>query len=492
MKRLFTLLTIMMFISACSPTPSATPVLPTAAAERSTDNPSTTDTAVSNVAPTSTNVPTTPPTETPIAVTQTPTPQTFEQWVQTSEPDPKLLNDVLTVYATTLELAPENIQTVKEIYGGGDGPFAVLLDQATGIPLFVTVMSNEGEPVWQKATIKSLAEKAGFKFGVEGLDGGNDTERFRILKEQFNQMTITGLSWKRSQPSETELVLTIPQSYLGKALSNGQTPTFQHLVYGNSGDTPDWLRDGNYSKEQAIKIMQEHVTNVMLSNKAYVESLRKNGTIPQSDIKLQYVVVNEAVNEPGYYWPQKIGPEYVELAFQTARDADPEAVLLYNDYGHELPTLPNANPVFDLVKTLKDKELIDGVGMQMHFLGGPENLDPNMPIQELEGGIRAQIERYAEIGVKVHITELDVDLAKITGTPEEQMQKAAEIYRMVSRVCAGTSNCRELTVFGMNSEFSWVIDLGGSPALLFSKNKPLPTFYAALGGILDALRLAQK
>jgi endo-1,4-beta-xylanase len=430
--------------------------------------------------------------ETPaIVIPPTLQPQSLDQWAQTSKPESTLINQVVDSYAKNMGISADDVQIAVEIRAGINGSFAVLVDKTKEIPLFVSEMDSKGEPVWQVATIKNMAEKTGIKFGSEGLDGGNDPEKFKIIKDQFDQMTITGLSWRRSQPGESESDFTISQGYLQKALINNQIPTFQHLVYGNSSDTPDWLTNGHFTREQAIKIMQDHITNVMESNRSYVQKLITDGSISRTEIKLQYVVVNEGVNEPSYYWPQKIGPEYIDLAFQAARAADPDAVLLYNDYKHELPNLSKANPVFNLVKHLKNENLIDGVGMQMHFTGGPDGLNPNLSIQELEKGIQAQIDRYEKIGVKVHITELDVDLSKITGTMDDKMQKASAIYRMISKICAGSSNCREVTVFGVNSENSGISDQGGKPTLLFSKNQPLPTFYAALGGLLDATMFVQ-
>jgi endo-1,4-beta-xylanase len=223
-----------------------------------------------------------------------------------------------------------------------------------------------------------------------------------------------------------------------------------------------------------------------------MDKLIKDGKVANRDIKLQYIVANEGVDEPGIYWIKKIGPEYIELAFQTARLADPKAVLLYNDYGHELPNLRKADGVFSLVKNLKDKGLIDGVGMQMHFIGGSDNPDSNLSIDKLESGIRSQIKRYGDIGLDVYITELDVDLSKISGTPEEQMRKAEDTYRMISRVCTLSPNCKSISVYGMDNDSSWIIDLGGKPILIFSKYKPLSTYYSALAGVLDGISSTGK
>ncbi len=411
---------------------------------------------------------------------------TFEEWVQSSQPEGEVFESAKARYAETMGLSGEGIQTTVEVIRTSHGPLAVVIDTATGTPLLMSGMNAEGGRDWVAFTFDNITDLNGKRVGVEAL-GGSGSNRQTIIANEFNQMHITAMSWARSQPSENETVVTIPQSFLEKAVSTGETPTFAALVYGNSTDTPDWLRNGNYSREDAIRIMQNHITTVMQSNRELYNRLRGQGKVKE-EVPLQYIVVNEGVNEPGYYWPGKIGPEYIEIAFQTARTADPDAVLIYNDFGHELPAGRNANGVFEVVSNLKSKGLIDGVGMQMHFIGGPDNLNPNMSIQDLETGIRQQIDRYGQIGVPVFITEMDVDLAQINGTTEEKMQKAAEIYRMIARIAADNPNCVELSVYGLSNEGSWISDLGGEPALLFADNEPLPTFYAALTGYYEGFK----
>jgi len=357
------------------------------------------------------------------------------------------------------------------------------------IPLAIVQKGENEEWEWGKIFLRNLAEKTGIRIGAEALGEGKDDEkgRFKIFAEQFNQMTIMNLSWKRSEPTKPTDIqkihpkLDVPKSLLQKALKNNQAATFLWLIYGNSGDMPDsyWLRKNNFTKDEAITIMQNHIRAVMRLNRSVVDQAGV-------DIPLQYIVVNEGVNEPHYYWASKIGPEYIELAFQEARTADSKATLIYNDYGHELPNMSNANGVFKVVKNLKDKGLIDGVGMQMHFIGR-DNINPNISIQELEKGIRAQIDRYAQVGVRVYITEFDVDLSKINGTIQDKLQKAYEIYRMVTKVCAKSGNCDGISVFGVNSESSWISGMGGQSSLLFSENKPSANYYAVLTGLFDSL-----
>ena len=189
-----------------------------------------------------------------------------------------------------------------------------------------------------------------------------------------------------------------------------------------------------------------------------------------------YTVVNEA-SEPSIFWNRHVGPEYVEIAFQTAREADPDAVLIYNDSGHETARLPKSNQVFNLVKSLKAKDLVDAVGFQMHILGEPDSyIDPRTPPTKEE--LLEQMSRYGDMGVKVFITELDVDTGKLSGTKEEKWSKQAEIYGTVVEACLESSGiCKDINMWGISDIDAW---RGEAPFLYTASNQPKPAYFAVL------------
>lgn len=116
-------------------------------------------------------------------------------------------------------------------------------------------------------------------------------------------------------------------------------------------------------------------------------------------------VVNEAVPDagPDLYRQSKfyeiIGEEYIERAFQYAREADPNAVLFYNDYNTE--SASKRERIYQLLKKLKDKGVpVQGVGLQGHW----SIYEPTAA--ELEESIN----KFAGLGLQVQITELDVSV----------------------------------------------------------------------------------
>lgn len=188
------------------------------------------------------------------------------------------------------------------------------------------------------------------------------------------------------------------------------------LVWHNQ--TPQWVfNDKSWneaSKELLLQRMKEHITTVVT---------RYKGSVYAWD------VVNEAIaDDAAFYrdspWYRIIGPEYIEYAFRYAHEADPEAELYYNDYNAVYPD--KCDKIYRLLKGLKEKGIpVHGVGIQGHW-------DINSPsLDEVEAAIR----KYASLGLKVQITELDLSLyawgdnRKLSEPGEGLLEKQAQRYR---------------------------------------------------------------
>ena len=156
---------------------------------------------------------------------------------------------------------------------------------------------------------------------------------------------------------------------------------------------PDWWFTNGYnaspvSKEILKERLIKHIKTVVGHFKGKV---------------IGWDVVNEAIEDDGSFrkspYYNLLGEEFIEIAFRTAHEADPDAELYYNDYSMAKPGKREA--VCRLIKNLKAKGLrIDGVGMQSH--NGLDYPD----LKEYEKSIDA----FAACGVKVLITELDVNV----------------------------------------------------------------------------------
>lgn len=311
-------------------------------------------------------------------------------------------------------------------------------------------------------TLRGYADALGFKIGVVAETSGFDET---LVAQAFNQIAVSSIGWEViGKFAENSYTFTIPDQFIRKyAPENDLSVLAMHVVYGV--DLPDWLRNGTFSRERLIEIMKNHVRKVMGRYRGQVRA---------------YTVVNEA-SQPSIFWNQRVGPDYVEMAFQTARETDPDAILLLNDAGHELARLPLSNKVFTMVKALKEKDLVDAVGFQMHILGQPDSyLDPRTPPTKEE--LLQQFHLYDDIGVKVFITELDVDTGKLPGTWEEKLTKQAEIYATVVEACLESSGiCNDINIWGLSDIDTW---RGEAPYLFSVGNNPKPAYFA----VLDVLK----
>ncbi|HET9911255.1 MAG TPA: endo-1,4-beta-xylanase [Anaerolineales bacterium] len=331
----------------------------------------------------------------------------------------------------------------------------------TSTPTPIPTSTPIPSPTPIPSTLRGYADALGIRIGAvaEGVVIDDQT-RLKLLAEQFNQIAITTLAWEVIGQRQNSYTFRIPDAHRGFASAHDLTVMGMHLVYGV--DLPEWLQNGNFSREELIDLLKNHIRKVMSHYRGKIRA---------------YTVVNEAT-EPSIFWNRRVGSEYVEIAFQTARETDPDAILIYNDYAHETASLYKAEQVFKVVESLKAKDLVDAVGMQMHILGGFD-LDPRTPPTKEQ--LLEQMHRYGSLGLKVFVTELDVGIAKLPGSVEEKLAKQAEIYSTVVEACLESDGiCTDINIWGVNDVDTWTDEA----ALLFSDNQPKPAYFA----VLDVLK----
>ena len=216
-----------------------------------------------------------------------------------------------------------------------------------------------------------------------------------LLQKEFNSITPENdMKWERIHPTWETYTFDRADKIVEYCQANDMKLIGHTLVWHSQ------MGDGVFTQTDApedtvlvdsatlINRMKEHITTV---------AGRYKGKIHGWD------VVNEALNGDGSLRESNFfklaGPGYIEKAFEFANEADPDAELYYNDYNMTEPS--KRAGAIALVKKLRQKGLrIDGVGMQAHWeLNYP-------PLQEIEESIIA----YAELGVKVMVTELDISV----------------------------------------------------------------------------------
>jgi endo-1,4-beta-xylanase len=196
-------------------------------------------------------------------------------------------------------------------------------------------------------------------------------------------------------------------------------------------------------------------------------------------------VVNEAVADSGpglrdTVFLQKLGEGYLELAFRVAHEADPDALLIYNDYGAE-GLGRKSDDVYGLVRRLKERGVpISGVGLQMHVAA--QNRAPS-------ADIAANLRRLADLGLLVNISEMDVRVKDVAGDRNARLQAQRREYQDLVAVCVNEPRCHAVTFWGFTDKYSWIDGFfGADDPLLFDESYAAkPAFF----GVQDALRRRQ-
>ncbi|WP_245842358.1 endo-1,4-beta-xylanase [Pontibacter ummariensis] len=250
----------------------------------------------------------------------------------------------------------------------------------------------------QAATEAPVSLKQAFKddfYVGAALNGrqvsGNDAKALNLIQEQFNTISPENLlKWESVHPQPDVYNFEPADNYVTLGEQEDMFIVGHTLVWHNQ--TPKWVFEDEQgkpvSKEVLLKRMEDHINTVAGRYKGKIDS---------------WDVVNEALNDDGTLrqskWLQIIGEEYLQKAFEFARQADPEAELYYNDYNLWKPE-KRAGAV-RLVRSLQEKGIkVDGVGMQGHYgLESPS-------LEDIEASIKA----FSDLGVKVSFSEVDIDV----------------------------------------------------------------------------------
>jgi endo-1,4-beta-xylanase len=190
-------------------------------------------------------------------------------------------------------------------------------------------------------------------------------------------------------------------------------------------------------------------------------------------------VVNEAIDDSTYglrstVFSRGLGDDYVAEAFRLARKADPDALLVYNDYGGE-GLSRKSDAIYELVKGLEEQGLVDGVGLQMHVAANsyPAPAD-----------IAANIRRLADLGLKVNVSEMDVRVRDVPGDAAAKLARQRQVYHDVVAACLSVPRCEAVTLWGFTDAHSWIdTAIGADDPLPFDEQyRAKPAFF----GLEDA------
>jgi endo-1,4-beta-xylanase len=182
----------------------------------------------------------------------------------------------------------------------------------------------------------------------------------KTIEREFNIIVAeNAFKWSSIQPKRGEFNFKDTDFLVKFAESNRMKLRGHTLVWHRQ--IPKWLTDGNFTRDETIKILKEHIQTLVG---------RYRGKI------LAWDVVNEVIDDKtgkfrtDSFWYQKLSADYIKLAFEFARKADPDVKLYYNDYSAE-GLNAKSDGIYSLLRELKNQGVpVDGIGWQMHEVNG--------------------------------------------------------------------------------------------------------------------------
>ena len=300
------------------------------------------------------------------------------------------------------------------------------------------------------------------------------------------------MKFENIHPARGEYDFSRADTIVQSAQANGQQVRGHPLIWHNQ--LPSWVDDASWDRDGLIDVMRSHITRI-------VKHYRDNypGVVTQWD------VVNEAFTSSGErrqsVWQEVIGDDYIELAFEFAHEADPDAVLFYNDFfddgitGFDATSLARLGASADrsscsevpkcaatqalAAQFVADGVPFDGIGFQAHIF----DLEPP-DYGELASWV-------GPLGLQWALTEMDVGLRADNAGTDTLRARQADVYTAMITDCIEAPNCNTAVVWGVDDAQSWIPDATDGTldaALLFDADfQPKP----AATAVFDLLATAR-
>lgn len=339
----------------------------------------------------------------------------------------------------------------------------------------------------QSATLRPLGDAAGISFGVAvDVDALDDAAYRTLLVDHVNLVSTKGdLSMAVVQPEQGVFDFSRAEAVVDFAVEHDMVARGHELV---SSAVPGWVSAGTWTAESLGQVLRDQVT-------AVVEHFRERNP----GVIVQWDVVGDAFLADGTprptIWQQVIGDDHLRIAFEAAREADPDAVLFYDDFYDDVavtqdavasgvPIVPGANAerttcdavpkcvgVRDRIAALvAGGAPIDGIGFQAHLFS-PDPAD----FSQFTAWV-------GELGLRWAVTEFDVPLPVTEISNPETLEFQARVYADALGACADAANCDTFVTWGITDRFSPIpAETGGAfdGALWFDVNdQPKPAFDA--------------
>ncbi len=314
--------------------------------------------------------------------------------------------------------------------------------------------------------LRVIAEDMGMKIGTAfDLKYYKRELYMDAVTNEFNTITMENMmKWASMNPNQDKYLFSGVD--VARELARKYQLNFRGHTLVWHQQLPLWLtkKSGQWTKQELLDIIEGYVENVVGHFKGDIYT---------------WDVLNEIIEEDGSFresmWYKYTGEDYISLALETARKADPDAILVINDYSVETLN-PKSDGLYNLCKQLLDDGVpLDGVGFQCHFINDQIDFE----------SFEANIQRFRALGLDVQLTEIDLRMdSPIT---EEKLASQGENYKKIMEI-ALRNDIDTFVVWGVNDSLSWVSGffVGYSTPLLFDRNyEPKPAYEGVKEALLN-------
>lgn len=306
------------------------------------------------------------------------------------------------------------------------------------LALFPACRKKDNNPCQSSASLYSLSR---FPVGVaiNQAEFNNNPVARSIAQNEFNSFTAENIfKAEYLHPEENTFNWTDADSLATFCLANKKRLHGHTLIWHLQ--LPAWITSFNGDAAAWEQVFKTHIQTIVRHFKGRVAA---------------WDVVNEAFNEDGTLrnsiWRQKLGNTYIEKALQYAHEADPDALLFYNDYNLE-SNPAKRNSVIQYFGNLRNRGVkIDGIGLQMHVsIAYPEATQ-----------IAEAFQQVSAAGFRVHLSELDISInpsgGNIRPTQELFEQQAGVLGKIIQHYKQVPLSLQYgVTIWGISDKDSWI------------------------------------
>jgi endo-1,4-beta-xylanase len=354
----------------------------------------------------------------------------------------------------------------------------------------------------KEPSLREAAQHSGLLIGTAVRpDQLSEAAYATTLAREFNMVEPEdALKWEVVHPQPNSFDFSQADQILEFATRHGMKVRGHTLVWHQQN--PKWLTDGNFPSTELARILEEHIKTVVghyrgrifawdVVNEAFDEL--KSGAL-RSTLWRDQPGITRSEDQAAIREPQTLNNparsqrearssqpySYIERCFRWAHEADPQALLFYNDAEAETIN-PKSDAIYAMIRDFREHGVpIDGIGFQMHVA----NLHADV------ASISANIKRFTALGVQVHITEMDIAVPVDSNgdARPRDLQLQADIYRQIAAACLSHPGCTAIQTWGFTDRYSWIDSHSKhtkGAALLFDRKYQTKPAFEALRRTLD-------